>query len=169
MSGLCVQKGQGFTASLRQTDQTDLESNTPTEAGSQPGTAWGQGSEPEIPQQDKPRLQHDYRYQKPGRWETSSCLPILRIHVPFPGRSKAGITASWLAPYGVRRERRGSQWLASGKLGTYWVAAILQKRSCRCCGLGNTKGIGQHSLVLRALAVWARGHRKGGTSPSTVL
>lgn len=37
--------------------------------------------------QDQPRLQHNGRYQKPERQETSSGPPLLRIHVPFLGES----------------------------------------------------------------------------------
>lgn len=104
--------------------------------------------------------------QKPKRWKTSSCPPILKTLVPSPGEMK-GRHHSFLAPDLTVSEEKGGAaggWLLENQRPFDW-----QKRSCRYCGLGDPKGIGCHDLVLGVLAVWAPGHRESETSPSTML
>lgn len=84
-----------------------------------------------------------------GRWETSSCLPILRIHVPFPGGSEGSITAPWHLILWYQKRKVGQPVVGFWESGPFSVAAVLQKRSCQCHGLGDTKGIGRHGLVPR--------------------
>lgn len=94
-----------------------------------------------MTRQDKPRLQHNYRYQKPGRWETSSCLPILRIPVLFPGDME-GSRHSFLTPELMVSEEQGGA--ANGSILENWGPEwqlYCRKEGVGAVGLGIPRGL----------------------------